>query len=1304
MNHIYKTLWSAVHQQYVVTNEKQASHGKPSKAVLTAVVASAVMAMAGNAVAYQETGVIGDSASWKTAEYKADWGLDAMHAADAYALGFNGKGAVVGMMDTGALDSHPEFSKERFKYVTYKPGFYSSTGNRYPVPGFDTFGNGAYEIGQSFVDSLSNKGQAGEVKQLTGAWILHVNDSHGTHVVGTIGANRDGKEMHGVAWGADVIVGNNGGLDNSNYGPYQDYNFYKSVYEDTVKGVDGKAPKFINSSWGTNMRVWGEVKDAETGKVVAGVMKNASVPVNTVKDTEYEYFIFNNHARDNWNKAEKYNEGKEAKDKIAIPDNKLANFVDAIYESVKGQKVVHMITTGNREYNQPYYRANYPYFTPNAEHHWVAVAGLQQVKGQDGKFENIEVFNDPGEAKWWSVVAPGRAIYSSVVCEDTYVEPDENHKLGGAYYDTFSGTSMANPHVTGALGVFASRYAEMTPFQVRDTMLTTANHRNEDGSVMDRWTAAEGVPDVKYGWGVPDLNKGMFGPGQFLGMLDDEGKFHKDFVYELKGNDVWSNDISQVAHDARLKEEAAWLENVYKPWKEKIGSAEGEVIDSGKAAKLAKDKSADFEGEFVLGNVFTGGANYVVEEDGKKVYKKGTVTAEVVGSYKQDSMTPEQIAKYKAEHPEVKDGEIPNINPIVGEPDNLAKVALEDAILWRDMAYETRAAAINKRIAAEKLGLVKQGTGTLVMTGHNTYKGTTTVKDGTLLAFSESIGDKNVTVENGTFGLLNHYEDKALRQGMLESDHSADGQVTVNLANGASLLVSAFDNVSLKNIEGEGKKVLFSTEIGADPVMLAKVYHEGMKSKDGMAEAGSLTLLDENASFEGFTFDKDEIKNFDKIGSSEDSTEDVANESQAPESEQAVGEGTEGTVEEVVERTVATPLMAAPVSQSTPVGLFDVQTPEFKGKVASVKVKVDKANTLVADLEKAVAPASSNEKAVFDALVQDDNAVFGEAVAAAKAGDVKTAAPVVKAAVAGLSDETVAVARNVLVNSNMNVLNTALRGAHDGLFLRTAKTDDANLWIDGSVTKGHVKAQDGKFKTTFDTLVIGGDYHFSSACKAGAFIGYGHDKAKNDPAQIKMDDLHAGIYAMGDIADVELTAVASYTYADRKINAPFYSSELSDKAKVYNVYGEAALPVSVKEDVRVTPYVGAGYMHVKGEDMSTKIAGLPVTFEGESSNVGYAKLGARAEGVVYHGAADVALKADAGYTQFFGDKTAEQKVAFGESASATVKTKKLGGLFNIGLGVNAKFSEKVEGELSYRGDFGKAINANGVFGSIKVHF
>ena len=45
--------------------------------------------------------------------------------------------------------------------------------------------------------------------------------SHGTHVTGTVGANRDGNEMHGVSWGSNIIVGNTGATDDNNYGPFQ---------------------------------------------------------------------------------------------------------------------------------------------------------------------------------------------------------------------------------------------------------------------------------------------------------------------------------------------------------------------------------------------------------------------------------------------------------------------------------------------------------------------------------------------------------------------------------------------------------------------------------------------------------------------------------------------------------------------------------------------------------------------------------------------------------------------------------------------------------------------------------------------------------------------------------------------------------------------------------------------------------------------------------------------------------------------------------------------------------------------------
>lgn len=49
----------------------------------------------------------------------------------------------------------------------------------------------------------------------------------------------------------------------------------------------------------------------------------------------------------------------------------------------------------------------------------------------------------------------------------------------------------------------------------------------------------------------PDLEKGMYGPGQFLGK----------FEYQLDAVplDVWSNDITQAALDQREQEDLAWL-------------------------------------------------------------------------------------------------------------------------------------------------------------------------------------------------------------------------------------------------------------------------------------------------------------------------------------------------------------------------------------------------------------------------------------------------------------------------------------------------------------------------------------------------------------------------------------------------------------------------------------------------------------------------------------------------------------------------------------------------------------------------
>ena len=415
------------------------------------------------------------------------------------------------------LNIHPDLTGDRFS-VSEAKGNYGSTGNRYPQAVDKDKGN----VGNPFNPETTF--------DIDGNWKEGVNDSHGTHVTGTVGGNRDGSEFHGVAWGSNIIVGNTGATDDNNYGPFQDYTYFQKAWGDLAEKVaaaNGNRGGVINNSWGTNTRVEDQ-KDTGHDGYNTGVHLN----VNTEAETDYEFMFF----------AKRY--GFDQTVANGIVDDK--SFVYAAYEAVKNKNIVQIMTTGNRDMKNPYYRALYPLYNPAAEKHWIAVAGLKQGS-KVGSYELVKNFNEAGQGKWWTVAAPGNAIYSSTT---------DDH--GNPGYAAWGGTSMAAPHVAGAMGVLMSRYDQMNALQVRDVMFTTANHKNADGTNMEGWTDVDGtiredgeVSD-RMGWGVPDLDKGMYGPGQFLGTFE--------YNMATAGSlDVWSNDISNKALDQRKEEDDKWM-------------------------------------------------------------------------------------------------------------------------------------------------------------------------------------------------------------------------------------------------------------------------------------------------------------------------------------------------------------------------------------------------------------------------------------------------------------------------------------------------------------------------------------------------------------------------------------------------------------------------------------------------------------------------------------------------------------------------------------------------------------------------
>jgi subtilase-type serine protease len=182
----------------------------------------------------------------------------------------------------------------------------------------------------------------------------------------------------------------------------------------------------------------------------------------------------------------------------------------------------------------------------------VAVGGVQPPTEANPEYTKQFGFNEAGLAKWWTVSTPSNSVRTT-------------SSAGDPNYSNSSGTSPATPVATAVMGVLLSRYPNMDAMQVRELMFTTANNKMSDGvrflgtgqtspsGASIAWTAPDGLPDERWGWGIPDLANGMYGPGQFLSPM----------VYNMTKApvDVWSNDIGQIAIKQRETEDRQWLAN-----------------------------------------------------------------------------------------------------------------------------------------------------------------------------------------------------------------------------------------------------------------------------------------------------------------------------------------------------------------------------------------------------------------------------------------------------------------------------------------------------------------------------------------------------------------------------------------------------------------------------------------------------------------------------------------------------------------------------------------------------------------------
>ncbi|CAI1194344.1 Extracellular serine protease precursor [Serratia quinivorans] len=475
----------------------QAAFGWPEIGVNRARCSAVLFCLAAiggaQAAPYVESGKPGDPASWRSNEFNAEWGLGAIHADQAYAAGYSGKGVKLGIFDQPVYAKHPEFASQDKVINLVTTGIREYTDPYIPVKKGDVF---RYD-GTPSVDSDGTLG------------------SHGTHVGGIAAGNRDGGEMHGVAFNAQIISAENGdpgpedGIILGNDG---------AVYQAGWDALIASGARIINNSWGIGI----------TEKFDQGG-KDPAYPHFTLADAQKQF------------------------DQIKqILGTKAGGAYQGAIDAARSGIVTIFAAGNDSNLNNPDAMAGLAYFVPEIAPNWLSVASLQDPNNT-GDYSISTFSSRCGYTASFCVAAPGTRVYSSII-EGNSVDNLTTD------YAKYSGTSMAAPHVAGSIAVLMERFPYMTGAQVASVLKTTTTDMGAPGI------------DALYGWGMINLGKAINGPGMFVTEQDIPEEFRvsgaygpEQFVVNLPGVggvldkgkptervcddthcglDVWSNNIS----------------------------------------------------------------------------------------------------------------------------------------------------------------------------------------------------------------------------------------------------------------------------------------------------------------------------------------------------------------------------------------------------------------------------------------------------------------------------------------------------------------------------------------------------------------------------------------------------------------------------------------------------------------------------------------------------------------------------------------------------------------------------------------